>query len=93
MFGDLLLDIVGQAIFEAAFYYVGLFVIRGLSFGRWRCLPILSHNPKRDTRCGGLILRRRDAVYFTSTGTAAVGGLVCLLLGLLVFLFWWASHH
>jgi hypothetical protein len=93
MFGDMLQDIVGQAIFEAAFYYVGLFAIRGLSFGRWRCLPVLSHVPRQDTRRGGLLHRRRDAVYFTSAGTAAVGGLVCLLLGLCVLLCWWVGHH
>lgn len=93
MLGDILQDIVGQAFFEVAFYCVGRLSIWLLSLGRWHCLSALSTVPRRDTRWGGLIQRRTDGVYFTSGGTAAVGGLVCLTVAVLVLLLWLAHRH
>jgi hypothetical protein len=93
MLGDLLKDLAGQALFEVAFYAVGRLSVWVISLGRWHCLPALSEVPRRDTRWGGLIHRRTDGVYFTSGGTAAVGGLVCLVVVLLAVLLWFIHHH
>ncbi len=93
MLGDLLQEFVGQAIFEFTFYCVGWIAIRCGSLGRWHCLPVLSEVPKQETRWGGLLHRRTDGVYFTSGGTAAVGGLLCLVTALLVLLPWFFWHH
>jgi UDP-N-acetylmuramyl pentapeptide phosphotransferase/UDP-N-acetylglucosamine-1-phosphate transferase len=88
MIGDILVNIVGEALFEVAFYCVGFLSIRVISLGRWHCFPPLSEVPRRDTRWGGLIHRRTDSVHFTSRGTAAVGGLVCLVVVVVAVLLW-----
>jgi hypothetical protein len=92
MLGDILQEILGQALFEGVFYYVGRLSIFVISLGRWHSMSVLSEVPRRDTRWGGLIHRRTDGVYFTSGGTAAVGGLVFLVIALLA-LFLWLTHR
>ena len=92
MLGDLL-EGFGQSLFEAVFYVVGRIVIPVASFGRWRCLPFLSRVSKEETSWGGLIHRTETRIYFTSGGTAAVGGLMCLVGATLVLLLWYLPHH
>jgi len=79
MLGDFLMNLVGESVFEAVFYVVGRVAIPLASFGRWRCLPLFSRVSKEETCWGGLMHRTRSRTYFTSGGTAAVGGLACLL--------------
>jgi len=43
------------ACFEAVFYVIGRIVIPVASFGRWRCLPLLSRVSKEETSWGGLV--------------------------------------
>ncbi len=93
MLADLLKDVVGQAVFELTFYWVGRMTIWAASLGRWHCLPALSTVPKGTTRLGGLLHRRADGIYFTPGGTAAVGGLACAIIGALVLLLWLSPHH
>jgi len=87
MLGDLLQGL-SEMLFEAAFYVVGRIVIPVASFGRWRCLPLFSRVSKKETSWGGLIHRTATRTYFTSGGTAAIGGLACLLSATIVLLVW-----
>jgi len=91
MLGDLLLGLQ-DFLFEAVFYVVGRIVIPVASFGRWRCLPLLSGVSKEETRWGGLIHRTATRTYFTSGGTAAVGGVACLTSAIIVLLVWMRYH-
>jgi hypothetical protein len=92
MLGDLLQGF-GESVFEAVFYIVGRMVIPLASLGRWRCMPLLSRVSKNETNWGGLIHRTATRVYFTSGGTAAVGGMACLMAGFLALVLWYAHHH
>ena len=87
-----LLQVLGDFLFEAVFYVVGRIVIPVASFGRWRCLPLLARVSKEETSWGGLIHRTATRTYFTSGGTAAVGGLACLMSAIIVLLVW-LRHH
>jgi hypothetical protein len=87
------LDALGESLFEAIFYVVGRLAIPVMSFGRWRCLPLLPRVSKAETSWGGLIHRTRTRVYFTSGGTAAIGGMVCLLIAAMIFLVWYVRHR
>ncbi len=93
MLGDFLMNLVGESVFEAVFYVVGRVTIPLASFGRWRCLPLFSRVSKEETCWGGLIHRTRSRTYFTSGGTAAVGGLACLLGAALALFLWYLRHH
>jgi hypothetical protein len=62
-----------QPIFEVAAYPAGWFVVAVVSFGRWRCDPLLAKVPKQETRWGGLFHYRGRCIYFTSEGTALIG--------------------
>ena len=88
-----ILDAIGESLFEAVFYLVGRIAIPVVSFGRWHCLPLLSRVSKDETAWGGLIHRTRTRVYFTSGGTAAIGGMVCLLVALLLLVAWYLHHQ
>jgi hypothetical protein len=88
-----ILDVLGESLFEAVFYLVGRIAIPVFSFGHWRCLPLLSRVSKEETNWGGLIHRTRTRTYFTSGGTAAIGGIVCLLVALVLLLSWYLHHR
>jgi hypothetical protein len=88
-----LLQSLGESLFEAAFYFVGRIIIPIASFGRWRCLPLLSRVSKEEMSWGGLIHRTATRTYFTSGGTAAVGGLACLLSATIALLVWYLSRQ
>jgi hypothetical protein len=88
-----ILDALGDSLFEAVFYLVGRIAIPVMSFGRWRCLPLLSRVSKEETSWGGLIHRTRTRTYFTSGGTAAIGGMVCILIALLLLLVWYLRQQ
>jgi len=88
-----LLQGLGESFFEAVFYLVGRMVIPLASSGRWRCLPLLSRVSKEETSWGGLVHRTRTRIYFTSGGTAAVGGFACLLGSSLALALWYIRHH
>ncbi len=92
MLSDLLQGL-GESLLEAVFYVIGRIVIPVASFGRWRCLPLLSRVSKEETSWGGLIHRTATRIYFTSGGTAAVGGLTCLLSAALVLTLWYLRRH
>jgi hypothetical protein len=83
------LDGFGESIFEAVFYLVGRIAIPVMSLGRWRCLPLLSRTSKEETSWGGLAYHTRSRTYFTSGGTAAIGGVVCLLIAVAGLLVWY----
>ena len=87
-----LLQPIGEALFELAFYFLGRLIVPLISFGNWSCEPLLSRVPKHKTRWGGLLHLRGRRVYFTSEGTAAVGGLFCLLAAGACALIWFLSH-
>jgi hypothetical protein len=74
-----LLQVVGQALFEVVFYYVGWLVIPVVSCGRWHCDPLFTNIPKHEARWGGLFHYRRESIYFTSEGTAVIGAIFCLI--------------
>ena len=96
MLGNLLQgigDLLGESLLEMAFYIIGRIVIPGVSFGHWHCMPALSSVRKQDRRWVGLIHRRTDGIYFTSGGTAAVGGAVCLLVAAGALLLWYFRQH
>jgi hypothetical protein len=57
----------------------GRVIVPLISLGSWRCEPLLSDVPKRETRLGGLFHYRSGRIYFTSEGTAAIGALFCFL--------------
>lgn len=92
MLGDLLAGFA-ESLFEVAFYVVGRIVIPVASLGRWRCLPLLSRVSKAETSWGGLIHRTHSRIYFTSGGTAAVGGLACVVVAFVPLAIWYALHH
>lgn len=87
------LDAAGESLFEVVFYLVGRIAIPLVSFGRWHCLPLLSRVSKEEAAWGGLIHRTRSRIYFTSGGTAAIGGMVCFLVALLLVVFWYLRHQ
>ena len=70
---------LGEALFEIAFYFFGRVIVPLISLGNWRCEPLLSDVPKRETRWGGLFHYRSGQIYFTSEGTAAIGAVFCFL--------------
>lgn len=81
-----MLSDVLQPFFEIAFYYIGRLAIPAVSVGRWRCDPLLSDVPKREKRWGGLFHYRAGSVYFTSEGTAAIGGIFGVII--VFFVIW-----
>jgi hypothetical protein len=95
MFSSLLEGIgnaLAESIVEVVFYFVGRIVVPVISLGRWHCEPALSTAPKHETRCGGLYRRRSDGIYFTSGGTAAVGGILCLVVAGATLAVWLLRH-
>jgi len=96
MLGDLLQgigDFLGESLLEVAFYMIGRIVIPCVSLGHWHCIPALSSVSKQDRRWEGLIHLRTDGIYFTSGGTAAVGGALCLLAAAGALLLWYFRQH
>jgi hypothetical protein len=86
-------DLLGESFIEAIFYIVGRLAIPVISLRNWRFLPFRSRVSKEETSWGGLIHRTSTRIYFTSGGTAAVGGLVCLIGTVLVLFLWYVRFH
>ena len=86
-----ILQIIGQALFEIAGYFIGRLVIAAVSLGRWRCEPLLTVVPKRERRWGGLFHYRNGLIYFTSEGASLIGVLFFLILvcGWIVIRYGW----
>jgi hypothetical protein len=92
-----LAEMILQPIFEAVFhlggYYIGRLVVPVISFGRWKCAPLLSDVPKRRRKRRGTCHERGQQVCLTSEATACIGVLFVLLLAGLVFLLWYLKKH
>lgn len=88
-----LLQPIGQALFEIAFYYIGWLIVTAGSLGHWRCEPLLSDIPKHEARWGGLFHYRSGRIYYTSEGTAMLGGIFCLFVFGGAVLIWYLNRR
>ncbi len=87
---ELILQPILELVFQFGAYYLGRLVVPIISFGRWKCDPLLRETPKKKLRWGGLYHLRGGRVYLTSEATMAVGLLsAALTIGL--FLWWYFS--
>lgn len=82
-----ILSPVFEVIFGVAGYYVGRVVVPIISFGRWKCDPLLRQVPKAKLKWGGFYHRRGQRVYLTAESTILVGILFCGLV-VTVLLLW-----
>ena len=85
--GEVILQPICELVFHVAAYHVGCVVVPIVSFGCWKCDPLLREMPKKKLRLGGFYHRRGPQIYLTSDATSLVG---LLFSGLFIGLgLWW----
>lgn len=75
-----LLELVFQAVFELAGYFVGKIVVRVVSRGRWQCDNPTATVPRKRLRGAGCYHVRNGQVYVTAEATSSIGVLTMLLI-------------
>lgn len=76
---ELILQPIFELVFHVGGYYVGRLVVPLVSFGRWKCDPLLREVSKGKLRWSGSYHLRGKQVYLTSEATAGVGVLFVIL--------------
>lgn len=73
MIHELIFEVAFEAIFKAAFYWLGRALVFVLSRGRWACDSFLAEAPKKERRYCGLLCCGKEGLRLTADGTATVG--------------------
>ena len=88
---EFVLQPILELVFHLGGYYVGRMVVPVISFGKWKCDPLLRDIPNRKLRWQGTYHKRGQQVYLTNETTAAIGVLFVVLLAGLIFLWWYVK--